>query len=52
MSREDAHKILDKVLDAGFCGEIKLNCFRGTVASASLEQSVKNANEVMMVVPQ
>lgn len=49
MSREEAHKILDKILDFGYCGEFVLNCFKGNVTTIGLNQVVKNPNEVMMV---
>lgn len=49
MSREEAHKMLDKILDVGYCGEFVLNCFKGNVTTAGLNQVVKSSNEVMMV---
>lgn len=49
MSREDAHKLLDKVLDVGYCGEFTLNCFKGGIGQVRLDQTIKSANEVMMV---
>lgn len=49
MSREEIHKLLDKVLDTGYCGEFVLNCFKGSISNIQLGQTVKNVNEVMMV---
>lgn len=49
MSREDAHKMLDKVLVAGYCGKIIFDCFKGNVTMTELDQFIKSPNELIMV---
>lgn len=50
MSREEAHKILDRVLDAGYCGDVLIKCFKGSAGPVRLvEQTIKSADDLMMV---
>lgn len=50
MSREEAHKILDKVLDAGYCGDFLVKCFKGSAGPVRLlDQTIKSVDEIIMV---
>lgn len=50
MSREEAHKILDKLIDFGYCGQVVFPLFKKTVGAAKLvDQTIKSADELMMV---
>lgn len=50
MHREEAHKILDKVLDSGYCGKLLISCFKGTAGVVQLvEQTVKSTDEIVLV---
>lgn len=50
MSREEAHKILDKVLDAGYCGSLLIKCFKGSAGPVQLvDQTIKGVDEIMLV---
>lgn len=50
MSRQEAHKLLDKILDAGYCGGIKFTALKGNIASLNLvDQSIKSVDDLLLV---
>lgn len=50
MSRTEAHEMLDKVLNSGYCGEFIFHCFKGGVSQAeSGRQIFKTADELMLI---
>lgn len=49
MSREDAHKMLDRILDSGYCGDVLINCFKGNAGHFRLiDQVLKKLDDLIL----
>lgn len=50
MSREEAHKLLDKLFDMKYSGSFIINFFKGGVSNIEVKQSVKACEQMVLVV--
>lgn len=49
MSREEAHKILDKLIDLKYTGSLSLNFFNGGITATEAKYGIKTVEQLITV---
>lgn len=49
MSREDTHKLIDKLFDMGYCGGCLFNFFKGGITNVEVKQTFKTSAQLVVM---